>query len=289
MGRSMSNLPGRADSYNPGHDSFVSVSGGDKRRQPQRASAPGTINVRAVMVRRYGIDITREELLKLKKTMAVSENILNFFVRYLEEKHSYVPIEKQRRNAMRFFFYTTDMYRKLTNGDPFNHVINYDSVKEITKRYVGRYNTVVEQFDKILIPIQYYGVNTILVVVDCSKKAYVLLDTSNKPEKDAYKNPFLSNVSKYLERDYNDKAHIHLNNMEWDYGYEMVPKHSDATLSGVYVAKFLHTIVSEGRASFLVNEEELVDFTRKLYDLCMKVGITNDTPGELSSFDNYPL
>ena len=46
----------------------------------------------------------------------MNENILNFFVRYLDEKHKNMDIDRQKKFEMRILFLTSSFYRYLTDN-----------------------------------------------------------------------------------------------------------------------------------------------------------------------------
>lgn len=80
----------------------------------------------------------------------VTENVLNFFLRYLEGKQNKMDKKVLEKYGLRTFFFTTDFYRRLI-GDPQKKyfLTKFKDVSKDTHAYKGEGNTILDRFQKI--------------------------------------------------------------------------------------------------------------------------------------------
>jgi hypothetical protein len=58
--------------------------------------------------------------------------MMNFFIRYCEEKHKHLGPQRNLQYNNRILYFTSNFYKFLTNGNPYSNVSNYDAASKFT-------------------------------------------------------------------------------------------------------------------------------------------------------------
>lgn len=163
------------------------------------------------------------------KTGEMSENVLNYFLKYLEEKQNKMDKGVLEKYGLKAYFFTTDFYRKLVGDPSKKYFVNrYKDVQQETRGYQGEGNTIMDRFNKIIFPLV-EGVGRRggqdvevfkLIVVDTRLKHIILydpvasrlndLDEYGQKKEQAAENKHIQAIANYLESEYRQKANLNL-------------------------------------------------------------------------------
>lgn len=157
--------------------------------------------------------ILADEFAHLCEQGIISENIFNFLVRFLEERHTKILPQKLKEQQKRILFLTTSFYRHLLSGTQ-QTGINYEKASYYTRSFCEPGGTVFEKFDKILV-VACDNASFRVAAVDNQAKCLVIYDPN--PLIDATKNHMLANVFSFLNQESQKKRGLHLNPAQWDF------------------------------------------------------------------------
>ena len=120
-----------------------------------------------VVAQRYGITVTNFEMLAAMNSTVISDNLLNFCLMYVNEKHTKTTnLQLRRLNYTRILYMTTDFYRLLIAGE--------EESKGKLRSYTQSLGNIFTNYDYVLVPIprgtaQECNVN----VIDLNNKVFI--------------------------------------------------------------------------------------------------------------------
>jgi hypothetical protein len=97
-------------------------------------------------------------MVKLRSGNILTEEALNFFIKYLEEKlfhnlYVYSLNQKTFPSHLRVMYLSSNFYSHLTKDKPLqSDYIDLDVMRHYTRIYIGK-DTIFDKFSKILIPV----------------------------------------------------------------------------------------------------------------------------------------
>ncbi|KRW99255.1 hypothetical protein PPERSA_03961 [Pseudocohnilembus persalinus] len=278
---------------------FVSLA--KKQKQNDFNNKDDYLQENQVICQRYNKKITVVELKQLDNLNFLNENQFNFFIRYLEEKQSNLSQKKHILLLTTSFYKCLVKQKNKQDNNNFNildinktdqNEINYDQTRQIyTLQHVGlNYKkTVFDIFKFVSVPVILENDQSILVIIEVKTKKLLLFDVNDVVklnQSDLKRSQILLNIFRFFQLE--EKAKLNIK--EWDFiRVKTVFSKKHKYLSNIFNAYFIHQFYIQ-ESSFLVDERYMHVFKQKIYELFMRIGLTQNQKGELSDkFINYPL
>ncbi|CAD8093775.1 unnamed protein product [Paramecium primaurelia] len=249
-----------------------------------------------VVCSRYNKQITYSEINLLQNKGEMTENLLNFYIRYLEEKQSSLQLGTLKQLKLRVFYLSTTFYKTLIKEYNNPDSISYQSASVYTSKHIGKDNTIFDKFDIILIPIVIAsGLETILININLAQQTIYFYDSlingvgsqsmaqSHIAQNGLLNNPFLMCCLRFLEIEYNQKLMKTLSLLKWNIVYSPHEKIIENSKTNTMIA-FLMTQISKGiqvEKTFTI-QLDLAKFTSNLLKLFSQLGITQNRKNELN-------
>ena len=239
---------------------------------------------RDVIAKRYGADILRYEFTALQMEGKLAHNVIVFFLGFLQERQDLRRSQGESGSDRKILSLGPQFYNQLTHNNLFQNLIDYEKVKGVTTIYNGQGNTIFDVFQNILLITKANPDNYELVNIDNVEKRIYLYSPTGKSEQSPINNPILSNISQYIEMEYNNKSQLTMNLAKWRFTYGEVNKVQTLRDSGLMVLKMIHSIYN-GALETNSSREELVAFKKNLVYLIENIGVTENEKKDLAAFD----
>ncbi|EAR94897.2 hypothetical protein TTHERM_01028800 (macronuclear) [Tetrahymena thermophila SB210] len=250
-----------------------------------------------IVCQRYEKTITEGDIIKLRSGNILTEDGLNFFIKYLEERQGhqlylYQLNQKEFPKGMRILYLSSSFYKYFTKENPLQQDnLDFKCMRHYMKPYTGQNNTIFDKFDKIFIPIL-LSLNEIhLVMINLNKKELILFMTSNFSghSLEAVNNPILQNIMRFLQKELYEKKMQNLNFLNWEHKYVYL----DETFTQKFKQSILNTafiinMLSKQKEYQTFSQQEYSSFTQRLIKLFYQIGITKNKKNEIV-INNMPL
>lgn len=217
----------------------------------------------------------------------VTENMISYFVRYVEDKQSNMKEGILSKYQLKAYFFTTDFYRTLIGNklDKKYFATHFDRVRHMTNQYKGENKTIFDQFQKVIIPVvEFYNEDSSrllfkLIVIDCIKKEIILYNPQSpiNPDVAALKlakdDKQISAIASYVEQEYYDKCYFNEDvHGKWRLTLADCSQTADISMSGLYVCLYIYTILKGQKQPFF-KSSEITKFHRKLKSMVRNLKI----------------
>lgn len=221
------------------------------------------INRDAVVDRAMNV-VQKEDAKEFEQTGTMSEDLLNFFIKYVQEKQENMDQQLLRRYNLRSYFFQTDFFKLLVQDlNKQFFVTKYERVKQMTRQYSKPNNqTIFETFQKVIIPVidmVNQSPTYKLVVIDTFKKSLSLYDplaTDKTREQPAKDNKFLITIANYIEQEYFDKAQQDADVYNtWEFIMADCTSTEDQRHTGLFIAYYLYILLKGMKQPFFKGKE----------------------------------
>ena len=171
-----------------------------------------------ILISKFGLNLTRDDLLTLKNKNWLNDNIVNFYMELIDQRN------RQNPNTPKTFCFSTFLFVSLVAG-------GYPRVKNFTRK------TDIFEKDLVIIPI-FKTSHWRLVVVKINSKEIVYLDSLNLDGSD-----ILAQIKTYLVEEHRTKKGSHLNISEWKaFSLPDTPQQNNSYDCGAFMCHFAKTI-----------------------------------------------
>lgn len=231
-----------------------------------------------IVAKRYNKIITKVEMLNLQNQMYMSENMLNFFIRYLQEK---LMISKQQTQVL---VVSTTFYKEFTNNNFNGTELNQNAASFYTKSYVGSGNTIFDRFAQMVVPIQLTEHIVLNCIISFEDKSVIIIDLSkgNLPKE----NNISKNMLQFLQNESLLKRQQPIAVDEWNVTQtDELSTITSYAHSALYVAYQIYIFVMN-QQDLNMGEQVLKKFQQNLLLLFNQIGITKNQKNELDSLSS---
>ncbi|KAL4505146.1 hypothetical protein ABPG72_016213 [Tetrahymena utriculariae] len=250
-----------------------------------------------IICQRYEKTITEGDIIKLRSGNILTEDGLNFFIKYLEERQGsqfyiYQLNQKEFPKGMKILYLSSSFYKYFTKENPLQQDnLDFKCVRHYMKPYTGQNNTIFDKFDKIFIPIL-LSLNEIhLVIINLNKKELSLYMTSNFAGHplEAVNNPILQNIMRFIQKELYEKKIQNLNFLNWEHKYVYLEEtFTQKFKQSILNTAFIINMLSKQKEYQNFSQQEYSSFTQRLIKLFYEIGITKNKKNELI-INNMPL
>jgi len=269
-----------------------------------------SIEEREIIIDRYNIKIRKKEYNALKSEGIMNEGLIDFFLKYLQEKQAFLSQKKLSNNQMKILYFPLNFYEILTKK-----TLTIDQLNEI---FISKGNSI-EKFDKILIPVTKDSIdlsyNFIMAEIGPRiARYYEIMDEVLNENSEILGNVkrFLRDLSgktmeeknkkyhKIIDEAINEKNNEIFGNIkrflkdvsgkhkEWQIHMGKIGKILEKKTAGLYFCKSVYCI-SQGIEKLNNKEKETLDFKQKLINLVIKMARVLDEKGEIDDFRVFDL
>lgn len=233
-----------------------------------------------LIAKRYSIEITKEEFIHFKSTMIPSENIINFFGQYLEERSCF---GSEHRTfvvlKLRLFCFPIDFYRILSKNQLLTtSELDYELANNCLKNA-----NIFQDCDHIIIPLTVSRNQYNLVWVNLVELTFSYLDPVNSKynnDKDASKNIVLRNVARFIAKMYTRKYRKKFEIEKWKFLYQKSSEVNVYQETGIFICYFMFMIF-KGFNSFTPSRDIVIAFFSKLLTLINQINLSKASLGML--------
>ena len=169
-----------------------------------------------VVFRRYGIDITSDDIQRVTTASSLNERVIRFYLSYLNEKHQQEYYSKETtldtmiaKDFKTIKLFPHDFLMELTNGklNPANWA--YEKIKHLTKRYFDEGFMLFDFFERMLFLCHQGGSYWSLAEINCElhdQVRFILYDSTLNKGTQANTNDILRVLYKFAENEIKEKA-----------------------------------------------------------------------------------
>ena len=248
--------------FNNYNDNPIKISGARK----------SNVEEREIIVERYNIRIRKEEYDALKYEDLMSEGLIDFFLKYLQEKQAFLSQKKLANIQLRIFYFPINFYELLAKKPL--------TIEQINEMYLSKGNSI-ENFDKILIPLRRnsndWNYNFILAEMGSRMARYYEIIDETIIEN----SEILGNVKRFLRELSRKKG-------DWQLQMGDIEKIAEKKSTALYFCKSVYCI-SQGIQDLSNREKKTYEFKQKLINLLIKMSRVLEERGEIEDFRVFDL
>lgn len=227
------------------------------------------VEEREIIVHRYNIRISKIEYEALKYNDQMSENIINFFLNFLQEKQNFLSQKKLAFKQLRILYFPLLSAQQL----------KINSRNDLSKQ--EKMLRSFEKFDKLLIPINKNNSdwNYVFIMIEMSNKILRIFELFEE-EIDS-KSEIMFNLKKYLS------IVLEQNVKDWKIEMGFINKITDKKIGALFLCKSIY-LVSQGSIENDNREKKTYEFKQKLLNVLLKMSKILDQ-GEIQDFVGFDL
>ena len=210
------------------------------------------------IITRFGIRLTDEDMVTLKGSNPLGANIVNAYMRAIEERYLELFCANVR-DLPRILFLDSDFFSQLTLDDLYAKEISYEKVQNALAAHSSNENSAFDLYDRILIAVNKSGSHWVLAEIFCyhSDKGkatdleFRVYDSMAEERvfDDPRKDPIFRHLQDFAlvemeERFKGKRPQIMAMILKATYKYMQVPRQRDMYNCGVFLCKFIQHLGS---------------------------------------------
>ena len=211
------------------------------------------------------LQVKREEYQRFRSTMFLSENMLNFLIRYLNEKHLYNLKKDYTSVEFRIQCLPTDFMKALASKTENAFLKSF--LKNKTRNFF-------KKCDFLLIPFYIYQDRCVMIFCNLVDEKMLYFDNFHQitSGRDCSNDPYIELVRNFLDNEYKNTFLKPSKLYEWKFVYQNVENIRILTKTSLMIARYLYVIYNM-RSDFDTEEIQMKDFHKKLCEFYMTVGV----------------
>lgn len=250
----------------------INTEGGPLLKLTSATTRKSNVEERDIIVERYNIRIMKREYEALKYEDIMSDGIIDFFLKYLQEKQAFLSQKKLTNNQLRIFYFPVRFYENLCRKN-----MNFDQINQV---YLPQ-GMSIKNFDKIVIPLRKKNSDPSFnfVLAEMATKItrfYEIVDEDLSENSEV-----LGNLKSFLKNLSGGRG-------DWKTHMGQIEKITDKKMGALYFCKSVYCI-SQGLPEMSSREKKIYEFKQKLINLLIKMSKVMDEKGEIEDFGIFDL
>ena len=235
------------------------------------ATRKSNVEEREIIVERYNIRIMKSEYEALKYEDIMSDGIMDFFMKYLQEKQTFMSQAKLTNNQLRIFYFPIRFYESLGRRTMTSEQIN--------QMYLP--GNSIKNFDKIVIALRKTNNDTSFNFVLAEMETKITRFYEIVDEDLSENSEVLGNLNSFLKNLSGGRG-------EWKTQMGQIEKITDKKMGALYFCKSVYCI-SQGLPEMSNREKKIYEFKQKLINLLIKMSKVLDEKGEIEDLRIFDL